>query len=305
MPVTTHETADDEAGLRLDRWFRRHYPHLTQGALQKFCRTGQVRLDGARTEPAARLRAGQQIRVPPLPEAPAAKPRAVASPADAAALAAMLVHEDAAMIALNKPSGLPVQGGPGIRRHVDGMLEAWRTKAGRPRLVHRIDRDTSGLLLLAQTPAAAAFLAALFRERSIEKTYLAVTIGRPTPAEGRIDAPLTRAAGRTEAGDEGQAAVTDYRVLDAAGKRFALVELHPRTGRTHQLRAHMAALGTPILGDGKYAETHPEGFARLLHLHARGLVLPHPAGGMLRLEAPLPAHLAATLRQLGLGVAGG
>jgi len=311
MPVTTRTVRPEDGEIRLDRWFHRHFPALTQGALQKLLRTGQIRVDGRRAEAGTRLCPGQQIRIPPLPEAPPPPP--APKPVDAreaAALERLVLYRDEAVIALDKPQGMPVQGGPGITRHLDGMLDALRFGAPeRPRLVHRLDRDTTGVLLLARTPAAAARLAAAFRGREAEKTYWAVVVGRPHPLEGRIDMPLARARGaggeRTvpSEGREAARAVTLYRVLDAAQKRAALLELTPLTGRTHQLRVHCAAaLGCPILGDGKYggAAAHPEGFGdRTLHLHARALRIPHPEGGVLELAAPLPPHMKDTFAFLG------
>jgi 23S rRNA pseudouridine955/2504/2580 synthase len=217
---------------------------------------------------------------------------------------------------LNKPSGLPVQGGPGIIRHLDGMLDLLRGDgAHRPRLVHRLDRDTSGVILLARTPGTAAKLAALFRGREIEKTYWAVVVGRPLPVEGRIDLPLKRIGGargeRTAPAErndkEGARAITDYRTLDNAAQKLAWLELQPLTGRTHQLRVHCVAMRTPILGDEKYEEPDQNGAFRAtvaglsdaLHLHARALSLPHPAGGTLVVEADLPPHMQATFATLG------
>jgi 23S rRNA pseudouridine955/2504/2580 synthase len=311
MPVTTRTVRPEDGEIRLDRWFHRHFPALTQGALQKMLRTGQIRVDGRRAEASTRLLPGQAIRIPPLPDVPAPPP--APKPVDAreaAALERLVLYRDEAVIALDKPQGMPVQGGPGITRHLDGMLDALRFGAPeRPRLVHRLDRDTTGVLLLARTPAAAARLAAAFRGREAEKTYWAVVVGRPHPLEGRIDMPLARARGaggeRTvpAQGREAARAVTLYRVLDAAQKRAALLELTPLTGRTHQLRVHCAAaLGCPILGDGKYggAAAHPEGFGdRTLHLHARALRIPHPEGGVLELAAPLPPHMKETFAFLG------
>lgn len=311
MPVTTRTVRPADGEIRLDRWFHRHFPALTQGALQKMLRTGQIRVDGKRAEANTRLVPGQAIRVPPMPEAPA--PRPEPKPVDAreaAALERLVIYRDDAVIALDKPQGMPVQGGPGIAKHIDGMLDALRFgHEERPRLVHRLDRDTTGVLLLARTPAAAARLAAAFRGRDAEKTYWAVVVGRPHPLEGRIDLPLARA--RSAAGErtvpsearDAARAVTLYRVLDSAQKRAALLELTPLTGRTHQLRVHCAAaLGCPILGDGKYggAAAHPEGFGdRTLHLHARALRIPHPEGGVLELAAPLPPHMKETFAFLG------
>ncbi len=311
MSVVTLAVTEDEAEIRLDRWFRRHYPHLTQGALQKLCRTGQVRVDGARAETSTRLSAGQTVRVPPIPQAARPAPIVpVVDVRDARELERMVVYRDEQVIVLNKPAGLPVQGGPGITRHVDGLLDALRGEAEhRPRLVHRIDRDTSGLLLLARTPGVAAKLAASFRTRDVVKTYWAVVVGRPTPAEGVIDLPLARlgsgpgaltiAAGRDE--EDGAHARTEYVVRDAAARRLSWLELSPHTGRTHQLRVHCEALGTPILGDPKYGgeAAHLDGFPDQLHLHAWMLHLPHPAGGRLTVAAELPPHMRETFRTLG------
>lgn len=313
MPVQTRTVAPDEGDTRLDRWLRRHFPQLTQGALQKMLRTGQIRVDGKRAEAADRLLPGQQVRIPPLPEGPAperpAGPKPV-SERDARMLERLVIYRDDSLIAIDKPAGLPVQGGPGIARHLDGMLDALRFGAAeRPRLVHRLDRDTSGVLLLARTPAAAARLAAAFRGRDAEKTYWAVVVGRPIPPEGRIDMPLKKLGGprgeRTtavEEGEPGTRAITDFRTLDSAQRRAAWLELRPLTGRTHQLRVHCAeALGCPILGDGKYggAEAHIDGLSGQLHLHARALRVPHPEGGTLEVAAPLPPHMADTFAFVG------
>ncbi|MGG6430134.1 RluA family pseudouridine synthase [Acetobacter ghanensis] len=313
MSVVNLTVSEDEAGIRLDRYFRRHYPHLTQGALQKLCRTGQIRVEGKRVEASTRLEPGQSVRVPPIPMA--AKPsRDVPRPLDeklVREIQRMVVYQDKHLIVLNKPSGLAVQGGPGITRHVDMMLDGLRENPEdpRPRLVHRIDRDTSGLLLLARTPGVAAKLAASFRGRDVKKTYWAVVVGRPDPLSGEIDQPLARlgagpgaitvAADRKD--EDAQSARTVYEVLDSAARKFSWLGLSPLTGRTHQLRVHCESLGTPILGDPKYggALAHPSGFTDQLHLHARELDMPHPAGGRLVVSAELPPHMRETFRALG------
>lgn len=315
MSADLQTVTPDEAEIRLDRWLRRHFSGLTQGRIEKLCRTGQVRVDGHRVEAATRLLPGQNVRIPPLSTplaaSPEAAPRPPPDPHARAALARHILYQDEALIALDKPPGLPVQGGPGIVRHLDGMLDAFRVEGGeRPRLVHRLDQDTSGVLVLARTPGVAAWLARAFRERAMEKTYWAVVLGRPVPGHGRIDLPLGRlqgAKGRRTApapGDPDAArAITDYLVRDHAGKHFAWLELSPLTGRTHQLRVHCAALGAPILGETKYAAeegaTRVEGLSERLHLHARRLVLPHPEGGRLAIEAPLPSHMRETFARLG------
>jgi 23S rRNA pseudouridine955/2504/2580 synthase len=311
MTIDLRTVRAEEADLRLDRWFRRHYPALTQGALQKMLRTGQVRVDGKRAEANTRLTAGQAIRIPPLPEGPApvaAEPKPV-NEQQARQLQRQVIYRDESVIVLDKPHGLPVQGGPGITHHLDGLLDALRFGApDRPRLVHRLDRDTSGVLLLARTPAAAASLASAFRSRDAKKTYWAVVVGRPHPLEGRIDMPLAKLGGprgeRTAPAEpgEGTHAITDYRVVDSALKKAALLEMNPLTGRTHQLRVHAAAaLGTPILGDGKYggAAAHLEGLSGSLHLHARAISLPHPDGGVLEAAAGLPPHMEETFTFFG------
>lgn len=312
MTVLHRTVAAEEADLRLDRWFRRHFPQLTQGALQKMLRTGQIRVDGKRAEASTRLAAGQEVRIPPLPEGPppAAPPRPPVSERDARELQSLVLYRDNSVIVLDKPHGLPVQGGPGIVRNLDAMLDALRFgEEERPRLVHRLDRDTSGVLVLARTPAAAAELARAFRGRDVEKTYWAVVVGEPSPREGRIDIALAKLGGprgeRTQAVDDpkqGVRAITDFRTLDAAKRRAAWLELVPLTGRTHQLRVHCAeGLGCPILGDGKYggAAAHLEGLPGALHLHARALRLPHPEGGVLEVAAPLPPHMRETFAFFG------
>jgi len=312
MSVTTRIVSEDEADIRLDRWFRRHFPDLTQGALQKLCRTGQVRVDGKRVTGASRLAPGQSLRIPPLPAPVAAQPDrpAALDPQLAREIERMVIYRDDHVIVLDKPSGLPTQGGPGITKHIDMMLDGLRGDLhDRPRLVHRIDRDTSGLLLLARTPGVAAKLAAAFRGRDVDKTYWAIVVGRPMPGSGVIDQPLAKlGAGNgalmiaaTRDDEDAVVAKTDYEVVDAAGKKLSWLALKPLTGRTHQLRVHCETLGTPILGDPKYGgkTAHMEGFVDRLHLHARALEFPHPAGGRLRVAAPLPSHMRNTFKDLG------
>ncbi len=317
--VQMRAVSADEAGLRLDRWFHRHFPDLSHGALQKLLRTGQVRIDGRRAEGKERIEPGQTIRLPPgVTASPPAKPREIAtvSDRDAAEIRQLVVHKDDDVIVLNKPPGLAVQGGTGTERHVDGMLDALRFGfEERPRLVHRLDKDTSGLLLIARTAQAAKRLGAAFRDRQTEKLYWAVVVGVPPKPEGAIDLPLAKRPGGRDRElmqvdrEEGQKALTHFQVLDRAGKRAALLALWPRTGRTHQLRVHCAAIGCPILGDGKYggeeALLAPVADARRLHLHARRLTLPHPSGkGTLRVEAPAPPHFRRTVEAFGFSIGG-
>ncbi|MBV9783646.1 MAG: RluA family pseudouridine synthase [Acidisphaera sp.] len=319
MSVATRLVSEDEADIRLDRWFRRNFPGVTQGAIQKLCRTGQVRVDGRRAEAATRLAAGQAIRIPPLPAAPAPAPARPVDERAAGELQGRVLYRDEQVLVLDKPYGLPVQGGPGIGRHLDGLLDGLRFGAPeRPRLVHRLDRDTSGVLVLARTPGVAARLAAAFRGRDVQKVYWAVVAGRPVPVAGRVDLPLVRTGRREDriavAGPDdadSARAITDYRTLDHAARRLAWLELSPLTGRTHQLRVHCAAIGAPILGDARYGALRNtdergarntalvEGLSDLLHLHARSLTLPHPAGGTLMVQADLPPHMGETFRTLG------
>ena len=321
MSVTQQAVTDDEADIRLDRWFRRHFPQVTQGVIQRLCRSGQVRVDGKRAEAATRLAPGQSIRIPPLPD-PKSIEKPVEAPPDPRARAEierMVLYRDDFLIVLNKAPGLPTQGGPGITKHLDGMARALSTTStDRPRLVHRLDRDTSGVIVLARSPGVAAKLAAAFRSRAVEKIYWAVVAGRPVPVEGRIDVPQTR-RDPSQAGARGERiavaeprdpdathAITDFRTLDHAARKLAWLELRPLTGRTHQLRVHCAELGAPILGDATYGEWREsgnsalvEGLPEQLHLHARRLTLPHPDGGTLVVEADLPKHMADTFRTLG------
>jgi len=311
IQVVTRTVETGEAELRLDRWFRRHYPQLTHGRLQKLLRTGQVRVDGKRAAANLRLKAGQSIRVPPIGDAP--PPKAAARPVperEARRLRQAVLYRDDDVIAIDKPAGLAVQGGTSTPHHLDAMLDA--LKFGhheRPRLVHRLDRDTSGVLLLGRTPAAAAKLAEAFRAKETRKVYWAIVAGRPKIERGRIDAALAKRLGahgervmRAEEDDEdARRAVTLYATLDAAGDRAAWLALWPVTGRTHQLRAHCALIGHPILGDGKYGgeAAFLPGLARRLHLHARSIAVPRPRGGILNVAAPLPEELRATWKFLG------
>ncbi len=317
---------DDEADLRLDRWFRRHFPALSHGRLEKLLRTGQVRIDGKRAKAGTRLSPGQAVRVPPNVDAAMPPPAAPSGPArlpssEAAALQARVLFMDDWLIAIDKPPGLAVQGGSGQRRHLDGMADALRFGASEaPRLVHRLDKDTSGVLLLARSAAAARALTAAFRDGAAQKIYWAVVAGVPRPRQGRIDLPLAKRAGRgrlaslreTMTPDRvtGQSAETIYRVVQTRGAVAAWLALKPLTGRTHQLRAHCAALGHPILGDGKYggkaAFLDGLDLPRRLHLHARELAVPHPADGTtLRVAAPLPPHMEETWGRLGFEVTRG
>ncbi|MBR1777805.1 MAG: RluA family pseudouridine synthase [Alphaproteobacteria bacterium] len=300
----------DDGEVRLDRWFKRHYPQLTQGQLQKLLRTKQIKVDGKKAEASQHLIEGQTVRVPPLPEqgspmlqAKIRRDSAVVSDQDAAFVQSLVIYKDKDVLVLNKPAGLAVQGGTGITRHLDGMLSALRfEKDENPRLVHRLDKDTSGVLVLGRTPAAAAKLAEAFRSREAKKVYWALVFGVPEIKEGKISAKLLKCSG--EQGGEsvrvdeknGQKAATLYRVVDEAYKKAAWLELMPLTGRTHQLRVHCQYMGHPIVGDGKYKGDFPAAdylkYGRDLHLHARALRMPLPSGKMLEVYAPLSDKMA-------------
>ncbi|ALG89186.1 MULTISPECIES: RluA family pseudouridine synthase [Actibacterium] len=324
--VQTVEVTADEDDQRLDRWFRRRFPHIAQGRIEKMCRKGEIRVDGGRVKPATRVGAGQQVRVPPLPEPGeiVSQPRTNISDDDVKMIQGCVLYRDDYIIALNKPPGLPTQGGSKQTRHVDGMAEALRFGLEeKPRLVHRLDKDTSGVLILARTRAVAAALTTAFRARETRKIYWAAVAGQPSPPMGTIRFGLVKAPGHGAHGEgekmlcihpnevdrtEGaKRATTDYAVLTSLGKRVSWVALVPVTGRTHQLRAHMAELGHPIIGDGKYGGSGQENLgdgwgaqlggeiSRKLHLHARSLSLQHPVtGARLQITAPLPPHMKKT-----------
>jgi 23S rRNA pseudouridine955/2504/2580 synthase len=365
MSVETRQVGDDEAGMRLDRWFHAHFPALPFGHLQKLLRTGQVRVDGARVKTNTRLAPGQRVRVPPLsknpsspnsgrPEfGPSKRPKSETSDfgwrggsprsdgeglgdshhahagpsssspkgeakkgarqSDGEFLRSIILYEDREVLVLNKPMGLAVQGGSGTVRHVDGMLDALRERDGqRPRLVHRLDKDTSGVLLIAKTRLAAAALAKTFRSRSARKIYWALVVGVPKPKQGRISTFLAKGGGPegelmqiAEHGEKKAShAVTYYAVVDQAAQKLSWLSLKPVTGRTHQLRAHCQIIGHPIVGDAKYFEKEnwelPGGMQNKLHLLARRLVIPHPSGkGTIDVTAPLPPHMLQTWNLLG------
>ncbi|WP_069301464.1 RluA family pseudouridine synthase [Neptunicoccus sediminis] len=318
--------AEDAADQRLDRWLRRMFPHVSQGRVEKMCRKGDLRVDKGRVKANTRLQPGQVVRIPPLPDpgTVAAKPEPVISEADARMLQDAVIYRDDDIIVLNKPAGLAVQGGSGQTRHIDGLADALRFGMDtKPKLVHRLDKDTSGVFVMARTGRAAAGLAKSFHLRTTRKIYWAMVAGSPFPKMGTVRYGLVKAAGHgphgagermhcihpdeVERTEGAKRATTDYAVIEAVGQRAAWVGLVPITGRTHQLRAHMAEIGHPIIGDGKYGTNSQvnEGdgwgaqlggsVSRKLHLHARSLALPHPVtGAKMSFTAPLPDHMAQT-----------
>jgi 23S rRNA pseudouridine955/2504/2580 synthase len=303
----------DESGMRLDRFFEGRFPGLSFSHIQRIIRKGEVRVNGKRTQPKSRLETGQAVRVPPLKvEAPAPRDDAPAAQKDRAYLKSITLYEDDDVLVLNKPMGLAVQGGSGTTRHVDGMLGALRSADGqRPRLVHRLDKDTAGCLLIAKTRFAAAALAKTFRSRSARKIYWALVVGVPKPAQGRISTYLAKQEIEEDSfmriakhGEKDAVhAVTYYAVVETAAHQLAWLSLKPVTGRTHQLRAHMAHISHPIVGDPKYFNKEnwqlPGGMQDRLHLLARRIAVPHPRGGVIDISAPLPPHMQQSWNLLG------
>ncbi|MDJ1006756.1 MAG: RluA family pseudouridine synthase [Paracoccaceae bacterium] len=329
--VQTLTVAAGEGDQRLDRWLRRRFPHVPQGRIEKMCRKGEIRVDGGRVKASTRVEEGAAVRLPPLPvpssegsKGDLSDDRSMPSAEDAEMIRAAVIWRDDHILALNKPPGLPTQGGSKQPRHVDGLAEALRFGAPeKPRLVHRLDKDTSGVLLMARSRSVAAKLAEAFQSRETRKIYWAAVAGTPRPAMGTIRYGLVKAGGRAEkmrcihpdavAGTpDAKRATTDYAVLSGLGGRVSWVALVPVTGRTHQLRAHMAELGHPIVGDGKYGGSGQENLgdgwgaglggavSRKLHLHARSLAFDHPeTGRRVTLVAPLPEHMERTWEFLG------
>lgn len=321
--VQTITVEDDDDDQRIDRWLRRMFPHVSQGRIEKMCRKGELRVDGGRVKASSRVMAGQKVRIPPLPDKehrPAPMPTRI-SDADARMIQSCVIYRDDDVLALNKPAGLPVQGGSGQTRHVDGMAGALRFDAEEnPRLVHRLDKDTSGVLLLARTRQAAKGLTAAFRHRNTRKIYWALVAGVPTPYLGEIKTGLVKAPGHGRGGEgEKMIAVhpdeinetygakrahTIYATLYRVAGRASWVAMEPITGRTHQLRAHMSEIGHPIIGDGKYGGSGQENMgdgwgaqlggiiSKKLHLHARRLSFEHPVNHkVVTITAPLPDHM--------------
>ena len=315
VKVQTVSVTPDEDGMRVDRFFESRFPGLSFSHIQRIIRKGEVRVDGKRSEPKTRLAAGQQVRIPPLKlEVPPPGESAPAAQKDRAFLQSITLYEDDDVMVLNKPMGLAVQGGSGTTRHVDGMLESLRgsgADAQRPRLVHRLDKDTAGCLLVAKTRFAAAALAKTFRSRSARKIYWALVAGVPRPHQGRISTYLAKQEIEEDSfmriaqhGEkEAVHAVTYYAVVETSAQKLAWVSLKPVTGRTHQLRAHMAHIHHPIVGDPKYFNIEnwelPGGIQSKLHLLARRIAVPHPRGGTIDVSAPLPPHMQQSWNLLG------
>ena len=310
--VRAFTVAADDDGIRLDRWFKRHMPDIPFGLVSRWIRTGQVRIDGGRAKVGDHIAEGQELRVPPAEppsDTPVRRGREALTPEEEAFARDLVIYEDEHAYVVNKPPGLATQGGTKTIRHLDGMLDALMPEGGeqRPRLVHRLDKDTSGAVLLARSPGSAAYFSKHFATRKARKIYWALVVGVPDIFDGIIELPLAKQPGtggeRMHVDEEnGQTAKTRYRVIERAGNRAAWVELQPYTGRTHQLRVHMAAIGHPIVGDGKYGSKEAfltGSISRKMHLHARRLKIGGPKGSKIDVIAPLPEHFAESLEQLG------
>jgi len=308
--------------MRLDRWFKSRFPEIGHGQLEKLIRTGQVRIDGHRVKASTRVKCGDQVRVPPF-KADGTRTHShrqadTPSAEDLKAVKSWVLYRDDDVIAINKPPGIAVQGGTGTTRHIDALLDGLRFgSAERPKLVHRLDRDTSGVLLLARNAPTARAFSAGFRGKTMRKLYWALVLGRPEQREGRVDMALEKVKGRggermSRADDTGKPASTDYRTIDGTdgegGQPISWLALLPHTGRTHQLRVHCAeGLSCPILGDAKYGGgdmTHvDDALERRLHLHARAIRLPHPIENgskrTLYIRAPMPPHMESAWHTLG------
>lgn len=301
----------EDDGQRLDRWLKKHAPDLPYVLAQKLIRKGAIRIDDAKTTPAARLSAGAQVRLPIYEPGTTSLAAFRDAPGDAEFIRSLVLYDDGDIVVLNKPHGIAVQGGSKIQRHIDGLLDHLKNKEGlRPRLVHRLDRDTSGVLVVARALKTAGALGKLLANRDVRKEYWALTAPAPERDAGRIEAALSKGSGTTKDmilidETDGKAAATEYRVVERAMQTAAFVAFWPRTGRTHQIRVHTAHMGAPILGDAKYGQkTHPEfegmDLARRLHLHAHRIVFRNPNGhGTVDVRAPMPDDLRRSWRALG------
>lgn len=309
------EVPPEDDGQRLDRWIRKNLPQMPYSLLQKLVRKGQVRVDGKRVDTDTRIGAGQKVRIPPFSGGRKEDEWFRPMQGDEGYIRSLVIYDDGDIVAVNKPHGIASQGGMRIARHIDALLVHLEDAEGRrPRLIHRLDRETSGVLLLARSRETAGKLGKMFGSRRVEKTYWAITMPAPERDEGTVDLPLAKGVGPLKDtmvvdSENGKKSVTDFEVIERAGKTAAFVAFRPRTGRTHQIRAHAAAAGFPILGDEKYGPAHDEehanmeGVAKRMHLHARHLALPFPDGsGIMEFDAPLPEDLQRSWAAFGFSM---
>jgi 23S rRNA pseudouridine955/2504/2580 synthase len=315
MPVTSYTVTSEEEGIRLDRFFKRKFPDIGHGAIEKALRKGEIRVNGKRAKANTRLAIADIIRIPPF-ASPTQKPGykklpgrvtvVEVNPKTVAMLKKNIIYKDPNVIVINKPAGLAVQGGSKITESVDSMLDHLMFDyKERPKLVHRLDKDTSGVLVLARTSRSAAYLSSLFKGKNLTKEYVAIVVGVPEKMKGKIDVPIAKSEGKHEKvreNSQGQKAISEYEVLDTVADMAALVKLRPITGRTHQLRVHMEILGTPILGDGKYGgrDAFIEDLSSQLHLHAWRISYPDDRGKVVTVTAELPEHIKRSMKALGL-----
>lgn len=308
MGVEAVKVKPCDDGMRLNRWFLKYYPGLSLGRFNKLLRTKQIKVDGAKAESSLKLCAGQEIRVPPLDAEKKTEAKQGLSDKDRDFIRSLVIYKDDNIIAINKPSGLAVQGGTNTLRHIDGMLEGLQfDKEEVPKLVHRIDKETSGILILARNRKSAEVLTKAFKEKNLQKTYLALVRGIPKSEDGEIKAPLEKVGEKMQVTDSGKKSVTLYKVIDSTGKKFSLIEAQPLTGRTHQIRAHMEYMGTPIVGDDKYYGAQRQRYSELadkLYLHALKIDLSDIYNKKLVISAPMPKHFVDALDVLGINFRG-
>lgn len=303
MGVSLVRVKDQDDGMRLNRWFLKYYPNLPLSRLQKLLRTKQIKVDGKKAEVSLKLQAGWEVRIPPLDDKPQEKDKDFVSDKNVEQIKSMVIYKDNNIIVLNKPSGLAVQGGTNTFRHIDAWLPALKyEKDEAPKLVHRIDKDTSGLLVLARDRKNAEILTKAFKEHDLQKTYLALVRGCPKKQSGEINAPLEKVGEKSLVLPKGKKAITLYKVLDNVGNKFALIEAMPLTGRTHQIRAHMEYIGTPIVSDDKYFGEENVKVTNVkdkLYLHSYKIDLSNIYKGV-KVKAKLPQHFVEALAVLGL-----
>ena len=320
----TYKVVDIDGNTRLDRWCQRILGGAPNSVYQKAIRKGFVRLNGKKVDASQRVFADDEVEVrgeiinPEIKSSARAKAEMTLTLELAQEAQGMVLFKDKDILVINKPSGLAVQGGSKVSKHLDGMLPALQFDGKQvPRLVHRLDKDTSGVMLLARHVAAASELQRAFAAKTIRKKYLALTVGVPNPYSGEIESNLDKVAKGEDShemvrsvDEDGKRAVTQYRTIEHLAKKIALVELEPITGRTHQLRVHMAEMKCPIVGDGKYGggHAHVKGGVELsgrLHLQAWKIQLPPMFGKPAReFTAPVAEHIQESLDALGLTLEG-